>query len=351
MYIRTVRTYLLISFILTKLKINFRCKSVSFNPYTGECRLCRFNEKEGRTLYHPEFNFYTAVMRREKLNTAAAAIDKGGRYYYENYQGPSSSSISQSNFHFPTIPNITPRFPSSSEVTTPRFPGPEVDAAGRRSEIRCDRSRDHFTLLRSRIRLRPQYIKGHETVASLLECETLCLQEKRFQCLSFNYIQRGSPSVPINCELSEEYHRQLDFSDANHFEISEDHDYYARDHTSNIVGSDPCIDVTQDCTPDEMIFTLRTHQGFRGRIYTYKHFDRPPCYVRGNGAQVHTLRIPRANAFPNCGTEVYDLTQTNIVVVQHSELVQTSKDMIYNLTCTIQPPDESIVSSGYIGAG
>ena len=37
-----------------------------------------------------------------------------------------------------------------------------------------------------------------------------------------------------------------------------------------------------------------------------------------------------------------------IVVVQHSELVQTSRDMIYNLTCTIQAPGESVVSSGYV---
>ena len=102
---------------------------------------------------------------------------------------------------------------------------------------------------------------------------------------------------------------------------------------------------------DEMIFTLRTYEGFRGRIYTYKHFDRPPCYVRGNGGQTHRLRIPKASAFPNCGTEYYGSTQTNIVVVQHSELVQTSRDMIYNLTCTLQPPGESVVSSGYIGAG
>ena len=201
--------------------------------------MCRFNEKEGRTLYHPEFNFYTAVMKREKFKTAAA-FDKGGRYYYENYQGPSSSQTRvETNFNFPTIPNVTPRF-QSAEVTTPRFLGPEVD--GRRSEIRCGRSQDQFTLLRSRTRLRPQYIKSYETVASLLDCESLCLQEKKFQCLSFNYIQRGNPSWPTNCELSEEHHRQLDFADANHFEISEDHDYYARDRSSSIGGgSDPCI--------------------------------------------------------------------------------------------------------------
>ena len=97
-----------------------------------------------------------------------------------------------------------------------------------------------------------------------------------------------------------------------------------------------------------MIFTIRTNEGFNGRIYTFKHFDRSPCFVRGNGGKNHRLRIPSSGAYPNCGTEGYGDTQTNIVVVQHSELVQTSKDMIYNLTCTIQAPGESVVSSGYV---
>ena len=47
----------------------------------------------------------------------------------------------------------------------------------------------------------------------------------------------------------------------------------------------------------------------------------------------------------------YGNTLTNIVVVQYSELVQTSRDLIYNLTCTLQAPGETLVTSGYIGAG
>ena len=46
----------------------------------------------------------------------------------------------------------------------------------------------------------------------------------------------------------------------------------------------------------------------------------------------------------------YGNTQTNIVIVQFSKLVQTRADFIYNLTCTIQPPDDALVQSGYIGA-
>ena len=42
---------------------------------------------------------------------------------------------------------------------------------------------------------------------------------------------------------------------------------------------------------------------------------------------------------------------TNVVVVQYSEIVQTSRDIMYNLTCTVQEPGEAVVTSGYIGAG
>ena len=42
---------------------------------------------------------------------------------------------------------------------------------------------------------------------------------------------------------------------------------------------------------------------------------------------------------------------TVIVVVQFSEMVQTSRDKRYNLTCLYGGPGEAVVTSGYIGAG
>ena len=51
-----------------------------------------------------------------------------------------------------------------------------------------------------------------------------------------------------------------------------------------------------------------------------------------------------------CYALQYGNTQTNIVIVQLSSLVQTRADFIYNLTCTILPPDDATVKSGYIGA-
>ena len=44
-------------------------------------------------------------------------------------------------------------------------------------------------------------------------------------------------------------------------------------------------------------------------------------------------------------------TQTNIVVIQFNENIQTQSDLRYNLTCTYRDPGKAVVSSGFIGAG
>jgi len=63
------------------------------------------------------------------------------------------------------------------------------------------------------------------------------------------------------------------------------------------------------------------------------------------------LRIPGVNGFPDCGTEKYGDTLSNVVVVQFSEAVQTAMDLAYNLTCTITGPRDITVTSGTLGAG
>ena len=67
---------------------------------------------------------------------------------------------------------------------------PVIDSrpvGGRRA--RCDTgSGDTFRQVRSRTRLRQQYVQRLETVNSLYECEQECLNERAFKCLSFNYM-------------------------------------------------------------------------------------------------------------------------------------------------------------------
>ncbi|XP_063598981.1 uncharacterized protein LOC134775393 isoform X5 [Penaeus indicus] len=111
----------------------------------------------------------------------------------------------------------------------------------------------------------------------------------------------------------------------------------------------PNADVQQVCSPDGMEFTLRTEEPFRGRIYTYGYYDR--CFARGSGSSITVLKISGPRGFPDCGTTRFGETTTNIVVVQFSDNVQTSLDKRYNLTCTVVGPSESVVTSGYIGAG
>ena len=61
------------------------------------------------------------------------------------------------------------------------------------------------------------------------------------------------------------------------------------------------LSVSQSCSEDGMEFTLRTPEGFIGRIYTYGYYDR--CFFRGNGATVNVLRISGAQGYPECGTQ------------------------------------------------
>lgn len=52
------------------------------------------------------------------------------------------------------------------------------------------------------------------------------------------------------------------------------------------------VSVSQVCNEDGMEFTLRTPEGFYGRIYTYGFYDR--CFFRGNGGTANVLRISGA---------------------------------------------------------
>lgn len=58
--------------------------------------------------------------------------------------------------------------------------------------------------------------------------------------------------------------------------------------------------MSQTCSEDGMEFTLKTPEGFLGRIYPHGFYDR--CYQRGNGGLVNVLRISGAQGYPDCGT-------------------------------------------------
>ena len=127
----------------------------------------------------------------------------------------------------------------------------------------------------------------------------------------------------VNCELS--HVPLLNINDDQNFEKDEGFDYYyyleegvrydqecsdGRPCT-NIVQTmllkhvSLCSTVSQTCSERGMEFTLRTAEKFYGRIYTYKHYDKPHCFVQGNGAKVHVLKISGSrDQYSDCGTEM-----------------------------------------------
>ncbi|XP_052838865.1 uncharacterized protein LOC128254089 isoform X3 [Drosophila gunungcola] len=219
---------------------------------------------------------------------------------------------------------------------------------------RCEES-DNFKQIAARHKMRRHFVRRALTVPSLIQCERECIESRDFVCRSFNYRDSAASSYEDrdrdrdrespNCELSDRDSRELDIHDPGTFDAS-NYDFYER----SIGRSDgECMDVTQTCNEEGMEFTIRTPEGFLGRIYTYGFYDR--CFFRGNGGTVNVLRLSGPQGYPDCGTQRYGDTLTNIVVVQFSDNVQTSRDKRYNLTCIFRGPGEAVVSSGYIGAG
>ncbi|XP_074601745.1 no mechanoreceptor potential A isoform X2 [Brevipalpus obovatus] len=194
-------------------------------------------------------------------------------------------------------------------------------------------------------RIRSKYVFKVIRAERLEDCERACVESIDFPCQSFNY--RGYFSAE-NCELSQYDSKSFKLDNPMYFEQSTQFDFYERDAFggSSLGFPAECLEVSQTCTPDGMEFTLKTPEGFFGRIYTYGFYD--SCFYDGNGGSVSVLRISRANGFPRCGTQQYGDAMTNIVVVQFNDFVQTSRDKKYNLTCYFSGPGEAVVTSNYL---
>ncbi|XP_044584045.1 uncharacterized protein LOC123264688 isoform X1 [Cotesia glomerata] len=214
---------------------------------------------------------------------------------------------------------------------------------------RCD-EQENFRQVGSHTRVRKPFVRRYTTANTLTECERECADARDFVCRSFNFRAYAAPygAERDNCELSDRDSRDMAMNNPIYYDTSSDYDFYERNSARQ--GADgECLDVSQVCSEDGMEFTLRTPDGFIGRIYTYGYYDR--CFFRGNGGTVNVLRISGPQGYPECGTQRYGDTMTNIVVVQFSDYVQTGRDKRFNLTCLFRGPGEAVVTSGYIGAG
>ncbi|XP_066249102.1 uncharacterized protein nompA [Euwallacea similis] len=218
---------------------------------------------------------------------------------------------------------------------------------GRPYSPRCDEA-DNFKQMGARQRARKEFVRRVVFAPSLVRCEQECIDERDFVCRSFNYRESapgGYAGERDNCELSDRDSRELEMGNPQYFDSAGNFDFYQRSFGRL---EEDCLDVTQVCNEDGMEFTLVTPEGFYGRIYTYGYYDR--CFFRGNGGTRNVLRISGAQGYPECGTQRFGDSMTNIVVVQFSDFVQTGRDKRFNLTCLFRGPGEAVVSSGFIGA-
>ncbi|KAF5308203.1 hypothetical protein FQR65_LT06383 [Abscondita terminalis] len=244
-------------------------------------------------------------------------------------------------------PPYTFRRPFSPGPDGPIYDG---DIAGTRPYgYRCEEG-DSFKQAGARHRLRKQFIRRFLITRSLADCERECTDSREFICRSFNYKENpsGFDGERENCELSDRDSRDLELENPQMFDTTGGFNYYERT-LSRQNGDGDCLDVRQVCNEDGMEFTLITPEGFYGRIYAYGFYDR--CFIRGNGGVKHILRISGAQGYPECGTQRFGDTMTNIAVVQFSDHVQTGVDKRFNLTCMFRGPGEAVVYSDYIGAG
>ncbi|KAK7863129.1 hypothetical protein R5R35_002011 [Gryllus longicercus] len=394
---------------------SFKCRSVMYSERFRSCRLSRYNQREGhRVIYDPDFDYYENLLNnwdgpqyrpdplgqdtnyhghgRPPYNSIGGAGGAGGGGGYGSggggygghggygggpggYGGGGSygghgggggagggygvhSGYGGGGGYGGGPYGGGPYGGAGGSVGPGIGPGPGPGGYGdgfyggpggqRPFHTRCDEG-DNFRQVGVRLRIRRQFIRRFISVPSLPICERECAEARDFVCRSFNYRAYAVPfgADRENCELSDRDTRDLDIKNPSYFETNGDYDFYERFGERGLVGE--CLDVSQICNEDGMEFTLRTPEGFYGRIYTYGYYDR--CFFRGNGGTANVLRISGQQGYPDCGTQRYGDTMTNIVVVQFSDFVQTGRDKRYNLTCLFRGPGEAVVTSGYIGAG
>ncbi|XP_030766535.1 uncharacterized protein LOC115890446 [Sitophilus oryzae] len=322
----------------------------------------RYNDRYGGTRYGGNNNRYD-VNRYDTNRYSYYGDDRdgGSRYFFRPpspdrrpYGRPVETRppLAPSSIGYDARPPLGPytnRRPLSPGPDGPIYDGLGPVGPGRPYASRCDDS-DSFKQMGSRLRARKEYVRKSIFTPSLGRCQQECVEERDFICKSFNFREAapGHESDRENCELSDRDTRYLEMGNSQYFDNTGNFDYYERSISANGLDGD-CLDVSQVCSEDGMEFTLRTPEGFYGRIYAHGFYDR--CFFRGNGGTINVLRISGAQGYPECGTQRYGDTMTNIVVVQFSDYVQTGKDKRFNLTCLFRGPGEAVVSSGFIGAG
>ncbi len=133
----------IIAIPLDKNDFLLRCLSVGYNPYTGECRLSRFDESSARLVFDPNFNYYRNIegknvcfIQKHNCCIIEFLVDQDGRLYYAGYEGayrPRKSNANGNggfNYGPPVVlPSARPPFKPLPPTPRPRPPSrrPSVD--------------------------------------------------------------------------------------------------------------------------------------------------------------------------------------------------------------------------------
>lgn len=239
--------------------------------------------------------------------------------------------------------------PFKSAPPTSDFPWPEKCKILTRN-FNPHLIKPRFVLAKHGAKLPLAFVRDIVQVPSVEECEKVCLEQTTYTCKSFNFKRLAPTSCELNVfdakSVTYEFSKNFEHNSLfDYYEISNDITHYHHPETPLHDVPAECIKVSHTCAPDGMEFTLKTPQGFYGRIYTYGFYDH--CFVNGNGNAATLLRVTGPNGFPRCGTQLTNDMMTNIIVVQFNDFVQTSLDKNYNITCHFSGPGETVVTSNY----
>ena len=66
-----------------------RCMSVAYSPIGRECRISRFDQRDSRILYDPDFDYYeNLVGKRQTDELTDVYFDHAIHPYYSAYRAP-----------------------------------------------------------------------------------------------------------------------------------------------------------------------------------------------------------------------------------------------------------------------
>ena len=75
---RQVRSFFIVS--LQLMLLYFRCMSVAYSPLGRECRISRFDQRDSRILYDPDFDYYENLVGK-RLITVLYSMKHSTRFY------------------------------------------------------------------------------------------------------------------------------------------------------------------------------------------------------------------------------------------------------------------------------